>query len=294
MAQQLRQMIGGGLRPSDPRRFLIEAMVGAMTADGRIDDQELRVLRTRLEQHDLFAGLPDDAADMLIELGSDAVKFAGGGARRVGSIARGLTTRTHRLAAYAMACEVCAADTIEAAETEYLESLRRGLSIGRSEADDLLAAALEGKAMRVLDDKVSGIRRLLPLLVDCMVLYLLAQEQSPDDRGAWLRAVLDGIGDLSERPDELDREIQRSLKNADRRNPDPTTEVDVLAMDLDDPADRYWTVVYLFLVERSRGRGIWTGLPFYPHLQRAFALGDDDLHRAWQDATQLPRIDLPA
>lgn len=286
-------MIGGSLRPSDPRRFLIEAMVGAMTADGRIDDQELHVLRTRLEQHDLFAGLPDEAADMLIELGSDAVRFAGGGARRVGAIARGLPTRTHRLAAYAMACEVCVADGIGAAETEYLESLRRGLSLGRSEADDLLSAAQDGKAMRVLDDKVSGIRRLLPLLLDCLVLYLLAQEQSPGDRAAWLRAVLEGIGDLSERPEDLDSAIERSLKHADRRTPDPTTDIDRVAAELDDPADRYWTVVYLFLIERSRGRGIWTGLPFYPHLQRAFALGDDDLHRAWQDATQLARIDLP-
>ena len=33
MERNIRSLLGGGLRPNDPRRFLIEAMIGAMTAD---------------------------------------------------------------------------------------------------------------------------------------------------------------------------------------------------------------------------------------------------------------------
>ena len=38
--RSVKELLGGGLRPNDPRRFLIEAMVGAMNADGLVDPRE--------------------------------------------------------------------------------------------------------------------------------------------------------------------------------------------------------------------------------------------------------------
>ena len=41
----MKDLLGGGLKPNDPRRFLIEAMVGAMSADGHIDQREQAMMQ---------------------------------------------------------------------------------------------------------------------------------------------------------------------------------------------------------------------------------------------------------
>src|SRR5262245_36199578 len=99
MEKRARDVMGGGLRPNDPRRFLIEAMIGAMHADGAVDQRELAVLHRHLGEHDLFAGLPEAAAKTLVELATDAVRFAASPTARVSAIAKGLPSRIHRLAA---------------------------------------------------------------------------------------------------------------------------------------------------------------------------------------------------
>mgnify|MGYP001562420532 FL=1 len=128
----VRDMMGGGLRPSDPRRFLIESMICAMNADGAIDPRELEALHKQLQEHDLFAGLSDQAAKMLIDVATDAVKFAGSSVARCAAIAKGLPSRIHRLTAYAMACEICGADTdISSKEQQFLEALRGATRVSR-------------------------------------------------------------------------------------------------------------------------------------------------------------------
>ena len=105
----MKDLLGGGLKPNDPRRFLIEAMVGAMNADGVVDPREPRRSSADRE-HPLFQGLGAAAARTLIDLSNDAIRFAGSALGRAPAIAKGLPARIHRLAAYGMAAEVAAAD----------------------------------------------------------------------------------------------------------------------------------------------------------------------------------------
>lgn len=51
MARRVRDTINGTLRPNDPRRFLVEAMLGAMSADGKVHDEELKVMRPQASVH---------------------------------------------------------------------------------------------------------------------------------------------------------------------------------------------------------------------------------------------------
>src|SRR5688572_18070714 len=128
MERSVRELIGGGLRPNDPRRFLLEAMVGAMHADGEVDPREAAVLEHWMAQHPLFVDLGAASARTLIGIATDAIQFSGSAARRAPAIAAGLPARIHRLAAYAMAAEVAHADqTLHQAEVAFLEALRNSL-----------------------------------------------------------------------------------------------------------------------------------------------------------------------
>ena len=44
MERSVANLFGGGLKPNDPRRFLIEAMICSMHADGSVDPREIAVL----------------------------------------------------------------------------------------------------------------------------------------------------------------------------------------------------------------------------------------------------------
>jgi len=61
-------ILSGGLRPNDPRRFLIEAMLGAMHADGVVDQREQQAMEQQIAGHPLFQGLGANAARTLVEL----------------------------------------------------------------------------------------------------------------------------------------------------------------------------------------------------------------------------------
>jgi uncharacterized tellurite resistance protein B-like protein len=291
MSNQLREMMGGSLRPSDPRRFLVEAMIGAMNADGHADRSELEVLRHQLAAHDLFAGLPESAADMLIDMGTEAIRFAGDGARRVGAIAKGLPSRTHRLAAYAMACEVSAADGgIDDAEGRYLESLRAALSIGERESQVLLEGARGGRAMAALEQRVGRLRELWPVVIDCLALQLAAERTPTEVDAESIRAVLSELPDVTALPDEVDAAVQRSLRDAGARCAQLPAELSRLAGSVPYPMDRYWCAVYLMMVERARGRDQWPAVPFLCQLQQSFGLTDVEMERASQDARLLPPL----
>src|SRR5438445_13422749 len=100
MDHSVRDLLGGGLRPNDPRRFLIEAMIAAMFADGIADPRETAVMTRQIGEHPLFRGLGQSAARTLVDLSNDALRFAGGAVNRAPAIAKGLPARIHRLAAY--------------------------------------------------------------------------------------------------------------------------------------------------------------------------------------------------
>jgi uncharacterized tellurite resistance protein B-like protein len=282
--RRLRESMGGSLRPSDPRRFLIEAMVGAMHADGVVDEREMETLERLLGKHDLFAALPQSVASMLIDLGSDAITFAGGAEQRVPVIARSLPGRTHRLAAYAMACEVCAADQeIADSELSYLAALRGALRISDREHDELIAAAKQNHAMLLLERKAQRIRDLVPLIVDCFALRRLAAGPLDQDSCNRIRAVLGSIPDLDVLPSAIDQEVERVFRMASRWSP-VEVEMQHLALDMPDPADRYWLVVYLLVGELARGCTSWREVEFLSTAQRVFQLDGAEMDAAEANA----------
>jgi len=282
--KRLRESLGGSLRPSDPRRFLIEAMVGAMHADGTVDERETRTLRRLLAEHDLFAALPRDVAEMLIQLGTDAISFAGGAERRVATIAHSLPGRTHRMAAYAMACEVCAADQVVAdSELRYLDALRRSLAVSEREHAELLDAARNKHAMALLEQKVERFREQVPLIVDCFVLRRLSAGPLERDHCNQIRMVLGSISDIDVLPEVIEQEVERAYRSS------PTwssvdDELVRVADEMHEPADRYWTAVYLLVSELARGCTSWREIDFLARLQRAFALEDAGMDAAEANA----------
>ena len=102
MEKRARDVIAGALRPNDPRRFLVEAMIGAMNADQKIDPREQEMIQRRMAEHAMFAGLSPQNARLLLELATDAVNFAGSANARISAIAKGLPARLHRFTAMAM------------------------------------------------------------------------------------------------------------------------------------------------------------------------------------------------
>ena len=106
----LRKMFSGKVSSEDPRRFLVESMLGAMEADGDVTEDEMATFEGSLASHPLFQGLSGDEVGRLTELAADAIRVAGGGKARLPAIAQGLPSRNQRLAAYALAAEICVAD----------------------------------------------------------------------------------------------------------------------------------------------------------------------------------------
>src|SRR5512139_3978548 len=154
MDRSVKDLLGGGLKPNDPRRFLIEAMIGSMNADGVVDPREMAVLERHIATHALFQGLTPAAARTLIDLSNDAIKFAGKAISRAPAIAKGLPARIHRLAAYGMAAEVAVADEVlHEGELTFLEALRIALRIAPMEAEQIVASARSGHIQYLLEDR---------------------------------------------------------------------------------------------------------------------------------------------
>ena len=56
MERSVKGLLGGGLRPNDARRFLIEAMIGAMNADGVVDPRESAAVERQIATHPAVPG----------------------------------------------------------------------------------------------------------------------------------------------------------------------------------------------------------------------------------------------
>jgi hypothetical protein len=289
MEKRARDMIGGGLRPSDPRRFLIEVMIGAMYADGSVDQRELDTLNKNLSDHDLFAGLNPEAAKTLIDLATDAVKFAGSSIGRIGAMAKGLPARIHRLCGYAMACEICAADeNIDAAEQRYLEALRIALRVAPHEAQQIFTAAQQKKISHYLDDRVLRLRSLVAVVIEMFTLRAWARGTVTDDHRFALRDFFLAVPDLAGRIDDIEGELYKAFKKPRATGFNVYDELQKLVAGLPDPVDRYWLVVYAMLAEPPNLVPSWRVVPFLGLCQHAFQIVDADMELAAQDALAFP------
>jgi uncharacterized tellurite resistance protein B-like protein len=287
--RSVKDLLGGGLRPNDARRFLIEAMVGAMTADGHADAREQAMMQKVVAEHPLFQGLGAAAARTLVELSTDAIKFAGGAIGRAPAIAKGLPARIHRLAAFGMASEIAAADQqIVDGELHFLEALRIALRISPLEAEGIVHAAAAGQLTAFLDDRYLRVKSMVPVAAEVFALRALARAMANDDHRFKVRDFFAAIPDLALTRDDLDGELYRAFRRPRAPDAQVFSELARVAQALPDPVDRYWMVVYALVAEPPATVPSWRVIPFVGVMQAAFHITDTDMELAVVDALTFP------
>ncbi len=282
-------ILGGGLKPNDPRRFLIEAMMGAMLADGVIDPRERAAMKHQIASHPLFQGLGMTAAETLIELSGDALKFAGSANKRAPMIAKGLPARIHRLSAYGMAAEVAVADEVLApGELSFLEALRIALRISPLESTQIINAARGANLTGYLEDRYLRVKTLITVACEVFALRALSRATATDEHRFKVRDFFRAIPDLALSQDELDTELYRAFRRPRAADAQVFGELARVAASLPDPVDRYWMVVYCLVAELPATVPSWRVIPFIGVVQGAFQIVDTDMELAVIDALSFP------
>ncbi len=288
----LRSMFSGQARTDDPRRFLIEAMLGAMEADGEVTEEELGTFEGNLATHELFHGLSGEELSRLTDLAADAIREAGGGRNRLPDIAKHLPSRSQRLTAYAMACEICVADRdLAESEIEFLDQMQKALGLEDGEAKEVFEAARAHSGLLTLDEKSDRMRFLMPQFVQCMALIAASDGEVHHEERLGIRAVLRNIPDMNVLTgDELDEAIAYALDQITGK--DPKDELSKIATVIASPADRYWTTVYMMIVALADGKTDWREVACLDAVKASFALTDNQMDVAMQTAKQFPGVAL--
>jgi len=285
-------MFSGRVATGDARRFLIEAMLGAMEADGDITDEEMATLHGHLEGHELFTGLTRDEITRFVDLAADAIREAGGGRARLADIARGLPSRGQRLTAYSLACEICVADkNLAEPEIDFLDELQHVLGLDEGEAKEVFEASRKKKGMPTLEEKSARMREMMPRFVDCMALMAAADGEIHDEERRGIHAVLANIPDMAVlTADELEEAIDVALERV--TSGEPESQLSGVAKVIDQPADRYWTTVYMMIVALADGKSDWREVSFLESAKQTFALSDYQMDVAMDTARQFPGVAL--
>lgn len=129
-----------GLKKTEPtfdaRRAVMTIVIAAIGADGEVDDQEVRRLRSMCARSPLFADNTSDQDDSLIrfatstlsQLGEDAVRKAAAHLKQ-----------PLRETAFAFACEMVLADgTVGETEDRFISNLAQTLDISESIGDAIV------------------------------------------------------------------------------------------------------------------------------------------------------------
>jgi uncharacterized tellurite resistance protein B-like protein len=289
MERSVKGLLGGGLKPNDPRRFLIEAMIGAMNADGVVDPRETQAVERQIASHPLFHGLGPAAARTLIDLSNDAIRFAGNAFGRAPAIAKGLPARIHRLAAFGMAAEVAGADEqLVDGELRFLEALRIALRIAPLESEGLIANARAGHLAEYLEDRYRRIKTLVPVACEVFALRALGRGMANDEERFRLRDFFAAIPDLVLPGDELDGALYQAFRKPRPPGAQVFGELAQVAATLPDPVDRYWMMVYTLVAEVPATVPSWRVIPFTGVMQAAFQITDTDMELAVVDALTFP------
>lgn len=288
----LRKMFSGRVSTDDPRRFVVEAMLGAMEADGDVSEEEMATLEGNLGSHSLFEGLSGEELSRLVDLAADAIREAGGGKARLDAIAQGLPSRNQRLAAYAMACEVCVADRqLVEAEIEFLDRLQAALALEDGEAKEVFEAARKHSGLLTLEEKSERVREMLPAFVQCMALMAAADEEIHHEERIGMRAVLGNIPEMSVLTGaELEEAIEVALERA--KGSDHAAALTKVAESIATPSDRYWTAVYVMIIALADGKDDWREVKFLELLKSTFGLTESQMDVAMKTAGQFPAVDL--
>lgn len=256
-----------------------------MTSDGVSDPREAAAIQRQVASHPLFAGLGETAARTLIDLSTDAIRFAGSCVARTPAIAKGLPARIHRLAAYGMASEVAVADQhLAPGELQFLEALRIALRIAPGEAEQIIAAARAGQLAPHLEDRYLHLKSLVPIVAEVFALRALVRGNANDDTRFAVRDFFVQLPDLALSQDDLDTELYRAFRRPRAPGTQIYDELARLAHSVPDPVDRYWIVVYALVAEEPAAAASWRVIPFAGVLQAAFQIGDTDMELAAVDA----------
>ncbi|HWM87687.1 MAG TPA: TerB family tellurite resistance protein [Kofleriaceae bacterium] len=286
----LDKIFSGDITAEDPRRFIIEAMLAAMEADSDVTEDEMDTFERNLEEHELFSSLNSEERSRLIDVAADAIRDAGGGQLRIDAMAHGLPSRAHRLAAYAMAAEVCVSDAdLPDAEIAYLDALKQALALSDEEATALFDAARQRSGLKTVEERAAAMRKLMPRFIDCMALLAHADGKVRKQEVAGVRAVLRKIPDMAVLThEELDEAIEESFTRVDRV--DVASALDQIADVIRDPADRYWTTVYMMIVGRADGKSDWREVECLEQAKKSFALTDAQMEQASETASLFPGV----
>jgi uncharacterized tellurite resistance protein B-like protein len=288
----LRKMFSGKVGADDPRRFVVEAMLGAMEADGEVTEEEVATLEGNLGSHSLFEGLSGEELSRLIDASADAIREAGGGKARLAAIAKGLPSRSQRLAAYSMACEICVADRqLAESEIEFLDQLQAALALGDDEAKEQFEAARAHSGLETLEEKSARVREMLPSLVQCMALMALADEEVHHEERLGMRAVLGNIPEMRVLTGaELDEAIDVALERGQQGSRDATLAE--IAKTIAKASDRYWATVYVMIIALADGKEDWREVKFLEDLRGVFKLTETQMDAAMKTASQFPAVEL--
>jgi tellurite resistance protein len=288
----LRKMFSGKVSQEDPRRFLVESMLGAMEADGDVTEEEMATFEGSLASHPLFQGLSGDELGRLTELAADAIRVAGGGKARLPAIAEGLPSRNQRLAAYALAAEICVADRdLAESEIEYLDGMMTAFAMDEAEAKEVFEAARKHSGLLTIEEKSEKVRDLLPAFVRCMALMAAADEEIHPEERQGMCAVLRNIPDMSvlsnaEIIEAVDVAIERVAGK------DNKAELAEVAAEIPSTSDRYWVAVYTMIIALSDGKNDWREVEFLANLKKTFALNDHQMDIAMKTASLFPQVEL--
>jgi len=288
----LRKMFSGQVKTDDSRRFLIETMLGAMEADGDVTEEEMAVFQSSLENHDLFKGLSGEEIERFIDLAAAAISEAGGGKPRLPEIAKHLPSRSQRLAAYHMACEICVSDKqLAESEIDFLDATQNAFGLDESEAKEVFEAARKHSGLLTLDEKSEKMKVLMPRFVECMALIAAADGEVHHEERLGVRAVLRNIPDMAVlTPQELDQAIDTALDSVQGK--DAAGELTAIAKVIDQPSDRYWTTVYVMIIALADGKTDWREVKFLELMKGTFGLSDLQMDFAMETAKQFPAVDL--
>jgi uncharacterized tellurite resistance protein B-like protein len=285
-------MFSGKVSADDPRRFLVESMLGAMEADGDVTEEEMATFEGSLANHPLFEGLSGEELGRLTEIAADAIRVAGGGKARLPAIAAGLPSRSQRLAAYAMAAEICVSDReLAEAEIDFLDGMQSEFALEESEAKEVFEAARKHSGLLTLEEKSEKVRFLMPAFVKCMALMAAADGEIHHEERMGMRAVLRNIPDMSVLTGaELDEAIEVALDRIAGK--DNKAELGVIAKEITQSSDRYWVTVYVMIIALADGKQDWREEEFLKAMKQTFALTEQQMDVAMKTAAQFPAVEL--
>jgi tellurite resistance protein len=208
------------------------------------------------------------------------------------AIAAGLPSRSQRLAAYALAAEVCVSDReLAESEIEYLDGMMTAFAMDEAEAKEVFEAARKHSGLLTIEEKSEKVRELLPAFVRCMALMAAADEEIHPEERQGMCAVLRNIPDMSvlsnsEIIEAVDIAIERVAGK------DNKAELAEVAAEIPSTSDRYWVAVYTMIIALSDGKNDWREVEFLANLKKTFALNDHQMDIAMKTASLFPQVEL--